>query len=472
MAKRNRKLPSLRTQITLSSALPVFLLIAVIITLANIFINKEFENYARSRQEKKTGDIAASITQQYNRSDSTWNTDYIHGVGMSALYDGYMIHLTDADGNVIWDAQNHDMSTCNQIMMDIITRMDKKRPKLAGRITTQNFSLEQQSQKIGILSVQYYGPYFLSESEFNFLDSLNLILTVSGILALLCALLLGALRAKQAAAPVAGIAQIAGQIAEGNYKTRFQGKSRTRELNELVTAVNHMAASLDHQETLRRRLTTDVAHELRTPLTAAASYLEAMTEGIWEITPQRLQSCRDEIDRISGLVADLAELSKFEDEDLRLKKSSVDLIELAKTAADIFAPEGQKKDLTISVSGSAVRISADKARISQVLVNLISNAVKYTPAGGSINIAAKNEGNSAVLSVADDGIGIAPDELPLIFERFYRTDKSRSRSTGGAGIGLTIADSIVKAHGGTLTAVSHPGEGSCFTMTLPNPARK
>ncbi|MPN19838.1 Sensor kinase CusS [bioreactor metagenome] len=166
-------------------------------------------------------------------------------------------------------------------------------------------------------------------------------------------------------------------------------------------------------------------------------------------------------------MADLERLSQAESDNLKLRRVPVDLLELSRAAGSFFEAQRAKKKISLEITGSACVVRADPDRISQVLHNLLSNAVKYTPEHGRIRIMAEPGKHGAVLTVEDSGIGIPPQELPLIFERFYRTDRSRSRNTGGAGIGLAIARSIAAAHGGTLTAESEPDKGSRFILTLP-----
>ena len=235
----------------------------------------------------------------------------------------------------------------------------------------------------------------------------------------------------------------------------------------MVTAINHLAQALSEQESLRKRLTSDVAHELRTPLSAVSSHLEAMIEGIWEATPERLQSCQEEIKRLGSLVADLQRLANIEDGNLKLSKTRVDLHEIAQTAVRNLESEGMKKQISLSVSGSPAYADADRERIIQVAMNLLSNALRYTPQNGKIEVETLETEAESILRVKDNGIGIPEQELPYIFERFYRTDKSRNRKTGGTGIGLTIAKSIVESHGGKITVESTVGEGSSFTVLLP-----
>lgn len=457
----------LRTQLTRTIVLIVLITIALISALSNILIRIEFEKYAEKQQEIRSEDIVANLSRQYNSLTKQWNTDYVHGVGMYALYEGYVIRLYDQSGAVVWDAEDHDMTLCRHIMDEIADRMETMRPDLNGKFVLREYDLEQNGVNVGKVSITCYGPYFLSENDFQFLSALNLVFIIIGGLSLLSSLIAGGFMAKRISRPIIKTAHIAKQIAEGSYNIRFEGKTKTRELEELIAAVNHMADSLDRQENLRKQLTTDVAHELRTPLTAIASHLEAMIDGIWEATPERLRSCYEEIGRISGLVADMESLARVESDILKLKKTSVDLLELAHTVSSHFEMESAKKGISLKIQGEPSLIDVDRDRINQVIVNLLSNAVKYTPAGGHICITVKDTPENSILTVEDTGIGIPKDELPLIFERFYRTDKSRNRKTGGAGIGLTIAKSIVTAHGGKMEVESELDCGSRFIITLP-----
>lgn len=461
------KLPSFRTQLTLIITMLVFVTIAVISVLANSMINKEFEDYAREQQKEHTRDIVTNLEGQYDLDSNIWSVEYVHGIGMSALYDGYVIQVYDKSGNVVWDAKNHNMETCNQVMMDIMNLMEEKRPEIAGHFVTKNVVLTQNGQTIGSVTMEYYGPYFLNETEFNFMDSLNLILFIIGAVALVCAVIAGGILAKRISQSVIKTADIAKQISDGNYKIRYDGTIKTRELSELVSAINHMAESLENQENLRKRLTTDVAHELRTPLTSVASHLEAMIDGLWEPTPQRLQSCNEEISRLSGLVSDLEQLAKVENENLRLQKVEVDLMELTKTVAGNLEMESAKKNMVTTVNGESSLVFADRDRLNQVLTNLLSNAIKYTSKSGKISLEVQDTKENGIVIIQDNGIGIPEKDLPHIFERFYRIDQSRNRSTGGSGIGLTIVKSIVVAHGGSVQVESEYGKGSKFTILIP-----
>ena len=254
-----------------------------------------------------------------------------------------------------------------------------------------------------------------------------------------------------------------GQIRYGADKTN----TAALELAQLGQAIDHMAENLEKQEDVRRQLTSDVAHELRTPAANVSSQLEAMIEEVWEPTKERLQSCYDELGRISGIISDLEKLRQIEASNMVLEKEPVDLLELAQAVKTAFEPELAKKKLTCMVTGESAIISGDQKRLHQVIFNLVSNAVKYSTESGQILIDIHNLGKNVQLTVKDQGIGIAKEDIPLMLERFYRTDRSRNRKTGGAGIGLTIVKAIVLAHGGNISVESVKGCGSCFMVVLP-----
>lgn len=419
-------------------------------------------------QQKEFADgLADGLGDQYDPESGEWNLDYIHGFGMYALNDGYIIKLYDKNEQVVWDAENHDMTLCHQIMNEISLRMETQKPDVNGNFISSRYELKQNDSLIGYADISYYSPYSFNENAFHFVDFLNRILIIIGILSTLGAVIAAVLLAKRISGPITRTTEITREISEGNYDIRFESNTKTRELSELTQSVNHMAKSLSEQETLRRRLTTDVAHELRTPLSNVSSHLEAFIEGVWEPTPQRLQICYDELGRISGIISDLENLRQIESENLILNKEPVNLLKLSQTVRTAFESELSKKHLTCLVEGESVTVPGDPKRLHQVIVNLLSNAVKYSPEGGQIRIRIGESAQNGILTVKDYGIGIPEKDIPLIFERFYRIDPSRYRKTGGAGIGLTITKAIVHAHGGKITVESEEGHGSRFTVVLP-----
>lgn len=457
----------LSTQLSAGFALIVLITVLLISVTANILINRQFEKYVAEQQKSLSEEMADILSPQYDKNTDSWNTDYIHGFGMYALRDGYIITLYDIEENVIWDAKNHDMTLCNQIMQEISSRMEEKRPELEGSFLTYRYNLNQHGNIVGYLDVSYYSPYYFNENDFRFLGSLNMLLFIVGILSIIGAAVAGVILARRLSIPIARATEITKEISEGNYAIRFESDVRTRELMELSEAVNHMAGSLETQEHIRRRLTSDVAHELRTPVANVSSHLEAMIEGVWKPTPERLQSCYDELGRISNIIYDLEKLRQIEDENMILDRESVDLLVLSQAVRSAFEPELERKKLTCTVTGEPSIVSGDQKRLHQAIFNLVFNAIKFSAEGGHIQIHIEDGIKTAVLTVEDQGIGIPEQDLPLIFERFYRCDHSRNRKTGGAGIGLTIVKAIIQAHNGKITVESKEGYGSKFIVMLP-----
>jgi two-component system, OmpR family, sensor histidine kinase BaeS len=458
---------SLKTRLFSAFALVVLVTVGLISVLANVLIGNRFTDYRARQQEQKTQEITTIISQQYSSSAGAWDIPAIHALGMSVLYDGYVIKVNDTDGSVIWDAQTHDMGLCAKIMDDIFERMSKLYPKMKGGFSTKVLSMTRDDTALGTVNIMYYGPFFLTEEDNLFLGSLNTVTLLVGVLSLIAAAVVGAVLARRLSQPILTTADAAKQISDGHYGVRINEKANTKELNLLMSSINHLAQVLERQGNLRKKLTEDVSHELRTPISIVQLHIDAMIDGVWELSVDKLKTCRDELDRMEKLVGDIANLSEAEQEDLQLNKTQTDLMELMQKAADSFAAEIKNKGLHMKVYGRPVMIFADRDRISQVLWNLLSNAVKYTEAGGHIGMEISETAESAVLKISDDGIGIAREDQPLIFERLYRTDRSRSRNTGGAGIGLAIVKSIVEAHGGTVAVESEPGKGSCFEIILP-----
>lgn len=441
--------------------------VALVSLSANLLITRQFERHVAARQKEFCDGLAGSLGSQYDPAQGGWNLDYLHGFGMYALNDGYILKIRDADGRTVWDAENHDMTLCRQIMQEFSLRMERQTHGPAQPLATAHYELRQGGVPVGYADILYYDPYPYSENDFRFLDALNRILLAVGLVCLAGAALAGFVLARRIARPILRATGAAQAISAGDHAVRLDVPTRTEELASLAQAVNQMAASLQTQEALRRRLTTDVAHELRTPLANVSAYLEAMQEGVWKPTAARLQSCRDELRRLSDLVSDLEKLRQLESASLPLEREPVELAALARTVQAAFAPALAQRQLRCTVEGGPATVWADRKRLHQALFNLLSNAVNYSSEGGAIRIRIEGGGAQARIIVEDEGIGIPAQDLPLIFARFYRTDRSRQRRTGGAGVGLTLVQAIVQAHGGTVTAQSEEGRGSRFTVTLP-----
>jgi len=354
-----------------------------------------------------------------------------------------------------------------QMLANMSSNMLSHYPNFKGGYVQLNFPVKVNFKVVGNVELGYYGPYYFTDNDINFLNSINTALLIIGVFSLILALAFGFLMAKRISTPISKTINAAELISKGNFKERIIEKTSTKEIIQLVSTINNLADTLEKQETLRKRMSADVAHELRTPLSNLQSSIEAMIDGIWNPDAKRLASCHEEIIRISKMVGDMEKLARIEAENVALNKSNFDVSELIQHIVNNFETGFKNKSIKLNFNGEREIIYADKDKISQIVTNLLSNALKYTPEGGIVEIQAKGSDEFTEIIVVDNGQGIPTEDLPYIFERFYRADKSRNRSTGGLGLGLTITKTIVESHKGSITVSSELNKGTKFIVTIP-----
>ncbi|GAP06417.1 histidine kinase [Anaerolinea thermolimosa] len=309
----------------------------------------------------------------------------------------------------------------------------------------------------------------------NYTASVREALTLATFAALAAAVLASFFISRQVVIPIQKMMRLSQRIADGEFHERLNLSGggqlgQLDELDQLALSFNQMAEKLKKTETMRRQLIGDVTHELRTPLAAVRGYIEGMMDGVFPAGPETYQLMHGEIERLQRLVDDLQELSRVEAGAFKLNPRPVSINNLVETVRRHFERQFEEKGVVLEtrVEAGLPEIKVDPDRILQVLTNLVGNALQYTPAGGKVQVYAFRDKSEIHVSVADTGIGIAPQHLPFIFNRFYRADPSRTRTSGGSGIGLTIAQALVKAHEGRIWAESKgEGRGSTFHFTLP-----
>lgn len=312
-------------------------------------------------------------------------------------------------------------------------------------------------------------PALVADVYRAFTDGVIEVLGVATAAAMLAALLVSVFTASRIVTPIRAMTTASQHIAAGDYGQRVPVPGDD-ELGALAQSFNRMAETLDHTERRRLELIGDVAHELRTPLAAIRSSMEGLIDGVLPAEPETYASIQREAARLQGLVRDLEELSRAEAGKTPLEIQRVALPDLLAAVCERLQPQYEDKgvDLYYTSPAEPLFVCADPHRVSQVLTNLLGNALQYTPQRGRVDLSLRRENGLALVSVADTGIGLSAEHLPHVFERFYRVDKSRSRSGGGSGIGLTISRHLVEAQGGRIWATSPgPGRGSIFTFTLP-----
>ncbi len=289
-----------------------------------------------------------------------------------------------------------------------------------------------------------------------------------GLLAIAIALGLTFFLSRRILSPVKALTSATRQFGKGDFSHRVDYKGQG-EIGELAQSFNSMADDLARTERLRRNMVADVAHELRTPLSNLKGYLEAISDGVVAPDENTIKLLYEEAASLSRLVDDLQDLSLTDAGEIKLIRQPEDITVLIKETVTGMQAKATERGLLLSTEllAELPSVNIDSHRVKQVLRNLLENAVAHTDKGGKITVTARRQAGQIYISVTDTGEGIPASELPLIFERFYRVDKSRTRKTGGSGLGLTIAKRLVEAHGGTIEVKSEPGHGSTFTFTIP-----
>lgn len=303
--------------------------------------------------------------------------------------------------------------------------------------------------------------------ESQFIRAVRRAILYSALGATIIALLLGTLLARTISQPVRELTRATQRVAQGDLG--HEAPVRTRdEIGELATSFNQMSANLAQANQLRRQMTADIAHDLRTPTSVIMGYTEALSEGKLPGTADIYQIMHKEAQHLSHLIEDLRVLSLADAGELPLLPQNVSPLTLLEQAAAAHAIQASHREVLLDIEAAPdlPPVQVDPDRMNQVLGNLVSNALRYTPPGGRITLSAAQQNGRIWLRVRDTGTGIPPEDLPHVFSRFYRSDKSRT-SNGESGLGLAIARSIVEAHGGTITAESAPGQGATFTISLP-----
>jgi signal transduction histidine kinase len=330
-------------------------------------------------------------------------------------------------------------------------------------------------QQVGTVLVGSMIEPGLNPLSQDFLRSVNWLLLVSTLTVGVVALGLGSFFFFHITAPIRDLTRAAEAVAGGDLTQQVTVRSQD-ELGRLAKAFNAMTTTMNRNETLRRQMVADIAHELRTPLSLVQGSLEAMLDGLYELNQENIASVHEETQVLTRLVKDLRDLAQAEAGQLHLEREALAVNDLIERAVELFQAEAieQGVALTTEIAANLPPLPGDRQRLNQVLVNLLSNALRHTPAGGKITLSARlmtvqgaDTSPALLIAVADTGQGIPSEDLPYVFERFYRSDKSRARGSGGSGLGLAITRQIIEAHGGRIWVESEVERGSVFSLSLP-----
>ena len=323
------------------------------------------------------------------------------------------------------------------------------------------------AEAMGHLPGDPMGEAMANATQAAFTDAMRRALIAATLIAIATATVVSLLVAARIVRPITALARAARRIAGGDYAERVP-VDEPEELAELATSFNEMATSLESTERRRLQLVGDVAHELRTPLTTLDGYLEGLEDGVVQPSAQTWGLLRTETARLTRMVNDLAELWRAEARELPLQIDAVDVAEVAREVGERMAPGAATRGVTLELPPGSAVASADRDRVAQILSNYLSNALRHAPDGSRVAVSVAPRGASIRMAVADEGPGLAADQLDAVFERFYRVDPARSRAAGGSGIGLAIVRALADAMGGQAWAESPgPGRGATFYVELP-----
>lgn len=435
--------------------------------ISNYIVGKEFKNYLVDEHKARVDTATKIVNDLYStaQNPSKVNIDEIQRYAqLNELY----IEVQDLNKNTLYSSGNSYMQH-NSMMRNMMGGMMRNFSGMnIGEYTEVKYPLLSGNENTGTIIIGYYGTSYLSSASVAFMSTLNRSFILSAIAAIAFGLLISVIISRQLSKPLVKITETANKMRAGNLEVRARINTNTKEIDELSNSINYLAETLKSQEMLRKRLTSDMAHELRTPLTTLKTHVEAFMDGIWEPTPERFKAFDEEIERLTKMVDNLRNLAKLEQSNLNLNKSKVNLSEELNKIIDTFKPLFIKANYEL-ISSITPEIMAmiDKDKFKQIMNNLLSNSYKYLKPNGKVQVSLNKANEKIVVKVIDNGIGIPENDLPYIFERFYRSDLSRNKNTGGSGIGLTITKAFVESHGGKIYVESKVDVGTTFIIELP-----
>ena len=443
---------SLQFRLIAAFALALALALSSVSLYVGYTAKQATNQFERDVEEARAARIEQMITQYYAASRG-WGGLQPAIEQASSLY-GVNIVVKDSSGNVIADSRAASGSN------DAAAMEEKYSLPVLSR-----------GREVGTVAMApSVAPLEVPEPSVSILASaLNRSLLWTGLAAGLAGVLLVSLLSRRVLAPARALGSAASLLGQGDLSQRVSTQGRD-EIADLGRTFNSMAEDLEHAEQQRRSLMADVAHELRTPLSNIQGYLEAVRDGLMQPDNRTIDTIHQQVLHLTFLVEDLRLLALADAGALRLDREPDSLEQALNKSIEAVQPRAESRSVTLSldIPPDFPLVEMDRTRIAQVVGNLLENAISHTPEGGLVSVTSEVTTNGwARVSVADTGAGIPADDLPLVFERFYRVDPSRTRSTGGAGLGLTIAKQLVEAHGGSIHAESEPGKGSRFVFELP-----
>ena len=463
------KLKSINSKLIISFTLIMIATILSIKLFVNTIFKDSFEKYVDDSNKVEVNHLIEFDLKNLYTNES-WNTEFIEGLGIEAIRKGIAIEIYDNNNNKVWGVFEDEKVLSDKTLNDISKNMKSIEKQWDNYFEELKVDINDDEGNIlvGYAYIGHYASTYYMENDVEFFNAINRIIIIIGVISISSIIIISIIISRSIAKPISKVSKMTKYIGEGNYKNKLNYKSNIMEIDDLINSINKLSNELNDQENLRKQLTGDIAHELRTPLTSIKGHLDAIIVGIWEPTNERLNSINEEVKRITNLVDELRKLAKFDSGKDNLNKEIVNLKNYIKSIAYNYEGKALEKNIVIKYQLENIEALIDKEKFAQVIINILSNAIKYNNGNNAIYIKVFKKNNSINISIKDSGIGIPKSEYKNIFERFYRLDKSRGANEKGAGVGLTIAKSIVNAHGGEIEVYSEINKGSEFIISLPS----
>ena len=463
------KLKSINSKLIISFTLIMIATILSIKLFVNTIFKDSFEKYVDDSNKVEVNHLIEFDLKNLYTNES-WNTEFIENLGIEAIRKGIAIEIYDKNDNKVWSVFEDEKVLSDKTLNDISKNMKSIEKQWDNYFEELKVDINDDEGNIlvGYAYIGHYASTYYMENDVEFFNAINRIIIIIGVISISSIIIISIIISRSIAKPISKVSKMTKYIGEGNYKNKLNYKSNIMEIDDLINSINKLSNELNDQENLRKQLTGDIAHELRTPLTSIKGHLDAIIVGIWEPTNERLNSINEEVKRITNLVDELRKLAKFDSGKDNLNKEIVNLKNYIKSIAYNYEGKALEKNIVIKYQLENIEALIDKEKFAQVIINILSNAIKYNNGNNEIYIRVFKKNNSINISIKDSGIGIPKSEYKNIFERFYRLDKSRGANEKGAGVGLTIAKSIVNAHGGEIEVYSEINKGSEFIISLPS----
>lgn len=432
--------------------------------ISNKNIDNKFDDYLKSQKNKMMLMVTDIIQNNYDAEKEIEKTEDIE---LIARAEGLYIRVDNLEGQSIFETdKDYIESRRKELFLDYTE--DLGDDFYSSYYREENYDLIDRGEEVGNIVIGYYRLDNCDIQDIEMKETIRYILIETGLITLVIAIIISIFLARHFSVPLKSIVEATNEIRKGNLNVSLNANKSTYEIDQLSNSINYLVKTLEKEDMLRKRLTSDMAHEIRTPLTTLQNTIEAFLYGVWEPTKERLESCYEEIIRLTKLVERLKNIARLEEEDIKINIEKFNLTSEIKQTIDLIKPQYENKNIKLDFNyNEEIIINSDKDRVKQIIINLLSNSYNYTNEDGFVEVTLDKIEDKVSISVKDNGIGIASEDLPFIFERFYRVDRARDRKTGGTGIGLTILKALVDSLEGSVDVNSQLGRGSIFTVILP-----